>query len=143
MHCLYISSRACLIDFGDTFVITGGYPGTSTVTHYNSSGHLGDLAPLNTGRYYHGCSSYTDSSQQQVRVAHGYTPTGTDHVQVLLVAGGYAGEHRRFSTEILVTLAGVWRTVGQLPTAVFGLRGATLDNTVYMLGEWYIDIFIV
>ena len=46
------------------------------------------------------------------------------------------------STEILVTLAGVWRTVGRLPTAVAGLRGATLDNTVYMTGEWYTEIFI-
>ena len=64
----------------------------------------------------------------------GYTPTDTDHVQVLLVAGGYEANYLS-STEILVTLAGVWRTVGQLPTAVEGLRGATLDNTVYMLGE--------
>ena len=49
---------------------------------------------------------------------------------------------RLSSTEILVTLAGVWRTVGPLPTAVWGLRGATLDNRVYMTGEWYTEIFI-
>ena len=55
-------------------------------------------------------------------------------MQVLLVAGGY-DNNELSSTEILVTLAGVWRTVGRLPTAVDGLRGATLDNTVYMLGE--------
>ena len=68
--CLYIYSLACLIDLGDTFVITGGYDGdyTSTVSHYSSSRHLGDLAPLNTARAAHGCSVYTDSSQQQVRV---------------------------------------------------------------------------
>ena len=57
------------------------------------------------------------------------------------MAGGY-GDTRLSSTEILVTLAGVWRTVGSLPTAVAGLRGATLDNTVYMTGEWYTEIFI-
>ena len=57
---------------------------------------------------------------------------------MLLVAGGLVS-----STEILVTLAGVWRTVGSLPTAVWGLRGATLDNTVYMTGEWCIDIYTV
>ena len=57
-----------MIYLGDTFVITGGYPATSTVSHYSASRHLGDLAPLNTARYQHGCSSYTDSSQQQVRV---------------------------------------------------------------------------
>ena len=65
------------------------------------------------------------------------------HVQVLLVAGGYDGGNILSSTEILVTLAGVWRTVGPLPTAVDGLSGATLDNTVYMLGEWCTDIFSV
>ena len=57
------------------------------------------------------------------------------------MAGGI-GDTRLSSTEILVTLAGVWRTVGPLPTAVAGLRGATLDNTVYMTGEWYTEIFI-
>ena len=61
---------------------------------------------------------------------------------MLLVAGGY-GDNFLSSTEILVTLAGVWRTVGQLPSALRGLRGATLDNTVYMLGEWYTDIYSV
>ena len=87
--CLYIYSEACLIDLGDTFVITGGgYPSggwdsgaTSTVSHYSSSGHLGDLAPLNTPRRDHGCSTYTDSSQQQVRVAHGFASSADhDHV---------------------------------------------------------------
>ena len=61
-------------------------------------------------------------------------------MQVLLVAGGLGGGWLS-STEILVTLAGVWRTVGPLPTAVSVLRGATLDNTVYMTGECT-DIFI-
>ena len=72
-----------------------------------------------------------------------YPPTDADHVQVLLVAGGYANGDLS-STEILVTLAGEWRTVGGLlPTAVSGLRGGTLDNTVYMTGEWCTDIYTV
>ena len=58
------------------------------------------------------------------------------------MAGGYR-DNFLSSTEILVTLAGEWRTVGELPTAVNGLRGATLDNTVYMTGEWYTDIYSV
>ena len=62
---------------------------------------------------------------------------------MLLVAGGWDGDNYLSSTEILVTLAGVWRTVGRLPTAVSGLRGATLDNTVYMTGEWCTDLSIV
>ena len=66
---------------------------------------------------------------------------------MLLVAGGEKTEGlkdwrdddyiRLSSTEILVTLAGVWRTVGPLPTAVSTLSGATLDNRIYMLGEIY------
>ena len=60
------------------------------------------------------------------------------------MAGGWDGNTKLSSTEILVTLAGVWRTVGPLPTAVYGLRGATLDNTVYMLGgEWCTGIYCV
>ena len=149
--CLYIYSQACLIDLGDTFVITGGMDGidgldggtTSTVSHYSASRHLGDLASLNTARDSHGCSTYTDSSQQQVRVAHGNISTDTDHVQVLLVAGGEDIAKYLSSTEILVTLAGVeWKTVGPLPTAVYGLSGATLDNTVFMLGEGCTETFI-
>ena len=64
-------------------------------------------------------------------------------MQVLLVAGGWDGGNKLSSTEILVTLAGEWRTVGPLPTAVSYLCGATLDNTVYMLGEWCTDIYSV
>ena len=55
------------------------------------------------------------------------------------MAGGSGGGS---STEILVTLAGVWRTVGSLPTALAGLRGATIANRIYMTGEWYTEIFI-
>ena len=57
------------------------------------------------------------------------------------MAGGY-GDDYLSSTEILVTLAGVWRTVGQLPSAVVGLSGATLDNRIYMTGDYCKEIFI-
>ena len=60
------------------------------------------------------------------------------------MAGGLDADINSLSsTEIMVTLAGVWRTVGQLPTAVSSLSGATLDNTVYMLGEWCTGIYSV
>ena len=59
------------------------------------------------------------------------------------MAGGWdENTNRLSSTEILVTLAGVWRTVGPLPTAVVGLSGATLDNRIYMLGEGCKDMYI-
>ena len=37
------------------------------------------------------------------------------------------------STEIYE--AGQWTEVGALPAAVIGLRGASVQNTVYMLGK--------
>ena len=54
---------------------------------------------------------------------------------MVLVAGGYDGQARLASTEVLPRLEGVWRRVGSLPTAVSYVRGATLGNTVYMTGE--------
>ena len=57
--------------------------------------------------------------------------------QVVLVAGGYDGQARLASAEVLPRLEGVWRRVGSLPTAVSYVRGATLGNTVYMTGECF------
>ena len=51
--------------------------------------------------------------------------------------------NRLSSTEILVTLAGVWRTVEPLPAALAGLRGATLNNMIYMLGETYMNMIYI
>ena len=54
------------------------------------------------------------------------------------MAGGRKGIDDLSSTEIMVTLAGAWRTVGSLPLAVSTLSGggATLNNRIYMLGEY-------
>ena len=38
------------------------------------------------------------------------------------------------STEVY--RGGRWVTVGPLPLAVDGVRGVTLDNTVFMTGQW-------
>ena len=48
------------------------------------------------------------------------------------------GNQHLSSTEILKSLmAGRWRTLGgQLPEAVLGLRGATLNNQVFMTGKF-------
>ena len=64
---------------------------------------------------------------------------------MLLVAGGEDNKagawHNGYylsSTEILRTINGRWtvvsNTFGHLPYGMFGLRAATLDNTVYMTG---------
>ena len=52
-------------------------------------------------------------------------------IQVYLVAGGWDGPLS--STEIYE--GGKWTEVGALPAAVSGVRGASLQNTVYMMGK--------
>ena len=67
IYCYSISSFACLINLGDTFVITGGgYSDNPNdrVTKYNSAGHVGDLEPLKQPRRIHGCAAYTDGNEQ-------------------------------------------------------------------------------
>ena len=49
------------------------------------------------------------------------------------MSGGYKGGDYLSSTEIYE--AGQWTEVGSLPAAVEGVRGASLQNTVYMLGK--------
>ena len=54
--------------------------------------------------------------------------------QVLLVAGGY-GSNFIATTEILRTINGRWTKAGNLPKALQRLKGATLDNTVFLTGK--------
>ena len=53
-------SVACAIEDSDnqTVIITGGYYTRTTVSVYGLQGWIEDLQPLNTGRYWHACSSY-------------------------------------------------------------------------------------
>ena len=53
-------------------------------------------------------------------------------IQVYLVAGGYNSGYLS-STEIYE--GGKWTEVGALPAAVGGVRGASLQNTLYMMGK--------
>ena len=52
--------------------------------------------------------------------------------KIYLVTGGFFGGPLS-STEIYE--AGQWTEVGALPAAVYRLRGASVQNTVYMLGK--------
>ena len=61
-----VCSSSCLVDLGDTFVLTGSYAyfqNSDLVSQYNSAGLVKELAPLNTGRYDHGCSAYYTDNQ--------------------------------------------------------------------------------
>ena len=53
--------------------------------------------------------------------------------QTLLVAGGNEGALLS-STELLVGTASAWVLTGELPSPRSGLRGANIDNTVFMTG---------
>ena len=63
-------SWSCLIDEGNTFLLTGGAKGrgeligVTTVSRYNINGWVEDLGNLITGRWSHGCSQFTNK--------HGY-----------------------------------------------------------------------
>ena len=54
---------------------------------------------------------------------------------MLLVAGGWDGSNSLSSTELQVTRGSAWKEVAPYPLAVYGLRGATINNLVYMTGQ--------
>ena len=60
-------------------------------------------------------------------------------VQVLLVAGGNNDAYLS-STEVLTVDSPAWTMATPLPRAVYGVRGVTLDNTVFMTGIVYFTI---
>ena len=57
-------------------------------------------------------------------------------IQVLLVTGGgYGPKWTTFkSTEIIVLGSSSWKLVGDLPIAVFSIRGTSIDNKVLVTG---------
>ena len=63
-----VYSESCLIDEGQTFLLTGGGGSMETVSRYNINGWLEDLDNLNTGRRVHGCTMYTNNDGVKVRM---------------------------------------------------------------------------
>ena len=50
-----------------------------------------------------------------------------------MTGGGYFYDD---STETLTAGSSEWVEAGALPSAMVGLRGVTLNNQFYVLGEW-------
>merc|ERR1712013_902945 len=71
-------------------------------------------------RNNHGCGAYTDSQGAQVLIAAG----GWDHVEFEYLD----------STEILVSGSGDWSLTTPLPTVMYAMKTATVDNKVFMTG---------
>ena len=72
LYILYIVvySRACGLDLGDRYVVTGGHDGSTyqTVAQYTVTGDVTYLAELQTGRYAHACSKFLDGDGQLVSI---------------------------------------------------------------------------
>ena len=149
-------SDTCSIPDGDSVLLTGGFnsvvdcpsPGevSSKVHRYTQDlGWVEDLPDLKDGRYGHGCASFTMDAEQVTD--HRSSEFILAFFQIYLVAGG-CGQWQfdlycldvqcleiLASTEVY--LEGKWITVEPLPVGVVGVRGATLDNTVYMTGSYF------
>ena len=96
-----------------------------------------DLPGLQQGRWNHGCSYFNNAEGTKVGIDINYSSIII--FQTYLVSGGL--DHRMTgdpfllsSTELLVSLAPAWVFTGELPSPRFGLRGANIDNTVFMTG---------
>ena len=106
-------------------------------------GWVEDLPDMTVGRYGHGCASFT-MNQEQVRNHRHYYITTLFFIifQIYLMAGGCRQWYSGFDVQCIEYLAsteiyhgGHWIIVEPLPVAVLGVRGASLDNTVYMTGS--------
>jgi len=129
----YETSRACGIEVGDHYIVTGGYDydapeeTLNTVAKYSQSGLVDYLPSLNTRRYQHACSSFISDSGETV---------------LMVTGGGHwpGGTYTRLdSTEILELTPGrSWRTLttARLPSPRAGLRAGTADNVVFVFGGY-------
>ena len=60
--------QACSIPLDDEVVLTGGVETLTTVSLYTTTGWVRDMPIMKTGRYNHGCTSYSTGGEQ-VRLA--------------------------------------------------------------------------
>ena len=58
-----------------------------------------------------------------------------------MAGGSDSGDSRLSSSEVYE--AGSWELVGELPAALSGLRGASLQNNVFMMGRLRMHLFIL
>ena len=62
---------------------------------------------------------------------------------MILVAGGLDNNYYHLSsTEVLTTDSPVWSMATPLPRAVYGVRGVTVGDTVYMTGILYCACYL-
>jgi len=118
----YRTFDACLIDEGDTFLVTGGPDLTNLkrVSRYSQSSWVEDLGDLNSGRYYHACGWFTDTGGRRVNI----------------VVGGYDSNAGGNLDSVEVNVAGEnsWRYGNPLAKPLRDLRGVTIMSQFYITG---------
>ena len=71
MHCQCSDTNiyrvVCLIDEGDSFLLTGGRETPTKVSRYTQYSWQEDLSDLNSGRIRHACGWFTDTGGRRVR----------------------------------------------------------------------------
>ena len=93
-----------------------------------------DLPNLNKGRKDHGCGHYYSRSNELVQFNISINNFVEYNIQFYLVTGGYDINHRLSSTEVISSVSGGWKYVGELPGPRYGLRGITLANKIFVTG---------
>ena len=63
---LNVDRWACSIPLDDSVILTGGWNTLTTVSEYNTTGWMRDLAPLTQGRRVHSCTSFLSASGERV-----------------------------------------------------------------------------
>ena len=107
-------------------VLTGGLDQPRQVGIYGWEGYLVGLASLQSGRHSHGCAGY-------------YREVFGEKSLVMVVAGGLNRFNRSLTTteRFEFNEGHDWNYVSPLPAPLAGLRGVTVDNTIFMLGRSY------
>ena len=136
-------SGACSISDTTSVVITGGLDDgdpISRVSRYNNNGWMEDLPSLNTARAYHGCSLYTTDTGEKVNISTDERKVVLQYFlpQVYVVMGGYDGNSRLSSTEMLSEGEDTWRERAPLPRPLSSLRSVSLGNVIYLTGQMII-----
>ena len=99
-----------------------------------------ELPALNTGRDGHGCGHYINNDDKMVFIAgNHYYLYYYLCFQVYLVTGGIGGGDYLSSTEVLVDGTTAWMSARELPVAMFGLRGVSFDNNIFVTGNFIIQ----
>ena len=106
-----------MIDEAESFILTGGIETQRNATRYDKDGFVAHLPILLEGRFGHACSGYVDDTGSRVN----------------MVAGGWNGMSVLDTCERSID-DGDWSVIAALPLKIEFLQGATLDNSIFVMG---------